>query len=140
MVKSPRAIDIINCIHGVINDMIRTQHLDNHDFEYVDPRVGILSNINWQIHSLYHTSLNTTPRKLVSGQDVLFEMRFAPDWGRINQQKFKQVLKDNERENSNRKDHTYKIGEKIMIKIDNLRILRKSEFLNIGPYMNQTYA
>ena len=36
-VKNPQANAIIERVPGVINDMIRTQDLDNHEFDPVDP-------------------------------------------------------------------------------------------------------
>ena len=44
------------------------------------------------------------------------------------------MLKDNKRENSKRRLFTYKIGDKVLLKRDHLRILRKSERRNKGPY------
>ena len=36
---------------------------------------------------------------------MLFDMRFNPNWENITKRKRAQVLKDNERENSQRKQH-----------------------------------
>ena len=44
------------------------------------------------------------------------------------------MLKDNERENSQRKHHIYKIGDKVLLKKDHLKIIRKTEFRNGGPF------
>ena len=47
----------------------------------------------------------------------------------------KQVQKDNMRENSRRRDYTYKVGGKVLIKGDHLHILRKTQLLNNGPFI-----
>ena len=57
-----------------------------------------------------------------------------PDWEKIRARKRAQVLKDNERENSQRKHHTYHIGDKVLLKKDHLKIVRKTKLLNEGPF------
>ena len=51
-VKNPQANAIIERVHGVINDMIRTQDLDNHEFDPVDPWGDILAELTWAVCSL----------------------------------------------------------------------------------------
>ena len=114
--------------------MIRTQDLDNHEFDPVDPWGDILAELEWAVWSLYHRTLDATPGQLVFGRDMLFDMLFTPDWDKIRARKRAQVLKDNERENSKRRQFTYKIGDKVLLKRDHLRILRKRECRNKGPY------
>ena len=65
---------------------------------------------------------------------MIFNMLYTPDWKRIRERKRAQELKDNERENSKRRDHTYEIGDKVLLKRDHLQIRRKSERKNQGPY------
>jgi len=133
-VKNPQANGIIERVHGVINDMLRTHDLDNHDFDPVDPWGDILAEIAWAIRTLYHRTFDATPGQLVFGRDMIFDMLFTPDWDKIRERKRAQVLKDNKRENSKRKDYNFKIGDKVLLKRDYLKILRKSERRNQGPY------
>ena len=86
-VKKPNTNGIIEHVHGVINDIIRTQELNSRDFEPVNPWGDILVELSWAIRSLYHTMLNTTPGKLVFSIDALFDMQFTPDWKKIRQRK-----------------------------------------------------
>ena len=65
---------------------------------------------------------------------MLFDIRFNPDWKNIRRRKRDQVLKDNERENSQRKHHVYRVGDKVLLKKDHLKIIRKTEFQNEGPF------
>ena len=115
--------------------MLRTHNLDNHEFDPGDPWGDMLAKIAWAIRSLYHTTLNATPGQLVFSRDMLFDMRFNPDWETIRNRKRAQVLKDNERENSQRRHHTYKLGDKVLLKKDHLKIIRKTEFRNEGPFV-----
>ena len=76
--------------------MLRTNDLDNHEFDTGDPWGDMLAEITWAICSLYHTTLNATPGQILFSQDMLFDMRFNPDWDTIRKRKRAQVLKDNE--------------------------------------------
>ena len=114
--------------------MIRTQDLDNHEFDPVDPWGDILAELAWAVRSLYHRTIDATPGQLVFGRDMIFNMLYNPDWKKMRERKRAQELKDNERENSKRRDHTYKIGDKVLLKRYYLQIRRKSERKNQGPY------
>ena len=135
MVKNPQANGIIERIHGVINDMLRCNDLDNHDFDPVDPWGELLANIAWALRSLTHSTLNATPGQVVFNRDMLFDLKYVADWKDIRQRKEKQIQKDNERENSKRREYTYKVGGKVLLKRDHLHILRKTQLLNNGPFV-----
>ena len=96
-VKNPQANGIIERVHGVINDMLRTHDLDNHDFDPKDPWGDMLAEVAWAIRSLYHSTLNATPGQLVFSRDMLFDIQHTPDWQNIRNKKRAQVLKYNER-------------------------------------------
>ena len=134
-VKNPQANGIVERVHGVINDMLRTNDLENHTFDPVDPWGELLANIAWALRSLTHSTLNATPGQLVFNRDMLFDLKYVADWDTIRQRKLKQIQKDNERENSKRKEYTYKVGSKVLIKKDHLHILRKTQLLNNGPFI-----
>ena len=122
-VKNPQANGILERVYGVINDMLRTNDLDNQSFDSVDPWGELLANIAWVLRSLTHSTLNATPGQLVFNRDMLFDLKYVADWRDIRTRKMKQVLKDNLRENSRRKKYTYKVGGKVLIKGDHLHIL-----------------
>merc|ERR1712155_77877 len=66
---------------------------------------------------------------------MLFDLKYIADWETIRQRKEKQIQKDNERENSKRREYTYKVGGKMLLKRDHLHILRKTQLLNNGPFV-----
>ena len=115
--------------------MLRTNDLDNHFFDPVDPWGELLANIAWALRLLTHSTLNATPGQLVFNRDMLFDLKYVADWETIRSRKMKQVLKDNKRENSRRREYTYKVGGKVLIKGDHLHILRKTQLLNNGPFI-----
>ena len=79
--------------------------------------------------------LNATPGQVIFNCDMLFDLKYVADWGKIRQCKEKQIQKDNERENSKRREYTYKVGGKVLLKRDHLHILRKTQLLNNGPFV-----
>ena len=62
--------------------MIRTQDLDNHEFDPVDPWGDILAELAWTVCFLYHRTIDATPGQVVFGRDMIFNMLYTPDWGK----------------------------------------------------------
>ena len=96
--------------------MLRTNDLDNHTFDPVEPWGELLTNNAWALRSLTHSTLNATPGQLGFNRDMLFDLKYVADWEAIRQHKMKQIQKDNERENSKRREYTYKVGSKVLTK------------------------
>ena len=115
--------------------MLRTNDLDNHSFVPVDPWRELLANIAWALRSLTHSTLNPMPGQPVFNQDMLFNLKYVADWEDIHKCKMKQVQRNNIRENSRRREYTYKVDGKVLIKGDHLHILRKTQLVNNGPFM-----
>ena len=111
--------------------MLRCNDLDNHDFDPVDPWGELLANIAWALRSLTHSTLNAMPGQVVFNRDMLFNLKYVADWETIRQRKEKKMHKDNDGENSKRREYTYKVGGKVLIKGDHLHILRKTQLLKI---------
>ena len=138
-VKNPQANAIIERIHGVIGDMMRTRQLDMsetiEDTMIEDPLVDAA----WAIRSTYHTVLKSTPGAAIFGRDMLFDIPYVADWNDIGRRRQEQVESTNKRENKSRLPHDYAIGHKILIKKDG--ILRKAETKYEGPYtVTQVYC
>ena len=115
--------------------MLRCNDLGNHDFDPVNPQGDLLTNIAWVLRLLTHSMLNATPGQVILNSDMLFDLEYVADQGKICQCKEKQIQKDNERENSKRREQTYKVGGKVLLKRDHLHILRKTQLLNNGPFV-----
>ena len=75
------------------------------------------------------------PGQLVFNLYMLFDLKYVADRETIYKRKYAQMEKDNHRENSKRREFTYKVGSKVLIKRDHLHILRKTELRNRGPYI-----
>jgi hypothetical protein len=62
MVKNPRANGILECVHQVLGQMLRTAELDMADYSFTPDDVDVfLDNAAWAIGSTYHTVLKASP-------------------------------------------------------------------------------
>jgi lipopolysaccharide biosynthesis regulator YciM len=49
-------------------------------------------------------------------RDMVLPINFMADWGAIEQQRQKEMARNNRRENASRISHDYKVGEKVLLK------------------------
>jgi hypothetical protein len=66
-VKNPQANGILECVHQVLGQMIRTAKLDMADSVTPDDVDVFLDNAAWAIHSTYHTVLEAYPGAAIFG-------------------------------------------------------------------------
>ena len=104
-VKNPQANGIVERVHQVINNMIRCFELETLDLDPVDPFGDIIARISWAVRSTYHTTLQATPRQLVFGRDMLFDINFTADWFKIYERRQAIINKNNLKENKSRLDY-----------------------------------
>ena len=107
-VRNPQANAIVERIHQVIANMIRTFDLENNYLEEDDPWRGILSATAFAVRSTYHTTLKKTPGQLVFGRDMIFNIKHVANWEYIRQNKQKMIEKNNKAENTKRVAYFYK--------------------------------
>jgi hypothetical protein len=77
---------------------------------------SFLASAAYAIRSTFHTTLKATPGQLVFRRDMVLPIKFMADWGSIEQQRQKEMGRNNRRENASRISHDYKVGDKIMLK------------------------
>ena len=131
-VKNPQANAILERIHGVFMDMLRTTNLDMAETTNAEMIDDFLVNAAWALRSTYHTVLKSTPGAAVFGRDMLFDIPYIADWTAIGQRRQISVDKDNARENARRIDFDYAVGHKVMIRKDGH--IRKAEDKYLGPF------
>ena len=68
------------------------------------------------LRATVHTTTRFTPTQLVFGRDAILNTRHEANWKIIKERKQKLINRGNERENKNRMAHTYKIGDKVLLK------------------------
>ena len=131
-IKNPQANAILERVHQVLGDMLRTKNLQQYDFDALDPWNDILASVAWAIRSTHHSTLKASPAQLVFNRDMLLNVKFIADWEMIRLRKQEDVDKNNARENSLRVDHDYHIGDKVLV--TDRDIHRKLNCPTKGPY------
>ena len=124
-IKNPQANAILERIHPVLMNMIRTSELDMADSVAPSDIDAILTDAAWAIRSTYHTVLKASPGAAIFGRDMLFDIPYLADWKKIGDYRQRQTDLNNLRENEKRIDYDYKVGDQILIRKDG--ILRKAE-------------
>ncbi|GFH56268.1 hypothetical protein CTEN210_12744 [Chaetoceros tenuissimus] len=138
-IKNPQANAILERVHLVIHNMIRTHELDNIIFDALDPWSQILAQVAFAIRCSHHRTLEASPAQLVHHRDMIFNIAHTANWSAIQKSKQQQINKDNERENKSRVSHDYAVGDKVLIIPDG--IVRKYEWKYEGPFeITQVYT
>ncbi len=102
-----------------------TSELDMADLVHPADIDTFIDNAAWAIRSTYHTVLKVSPGAAIFGQDMLFDIPFVADWKQIGDYRQHQTDRSNKRENNKCVDYDNKVGDKILIRKDD--ILRKAE-------------
>ncbi len=124
MIKNPQANAILECLHQVLAQMLRTAELDI--AETVAPNdVDVkLDNMAWAICSTYHTVLKASPGTAIFGCDMLFDIPFIADWNKLEDYWQCQSYLNMVHKNSKQLDYDYKVGNKVLVTEEG--ILRKA--------------
>jgi hypothetical protein len=76
--RNPQANAIIERVHQMIGNIIRTFDVQNMDEK--DPWSGILAATMFAVRATYHTMLQATPMQLVFGRDAILNIKHITDW------------------------------------------------------------
>ncbi len=123
--KNPQANAILERIHAVFSNMLRTAKLDMADLVNASDMGIFLADAAWAIHSTHHTVLKASPSAAIFGQDMLVDIPFIADWKKIGEHRQRLTDLNTTRENQGRIDYDYKVGQKILVW--NKGILRKAQ-------------
>ena len=110
---NPQANSIVERVHQVLGNMLRTFELEEQELSGRDPFGSFLSAAAYAIRSTYHTTLEATPAELVFGRNMLLPVQFKADWEAIRARRQELIDENNRRENARRIEHTYKVGDKV---------------------------
>jgi hypothetical protein len=127
-VKNPQANGILERVHQVLGQMLRTAELDMVDSVTPNDVNVFLDNAAWAIRSTYHTVLKASPGASIFGQDMLFNILFVADWHKIRERRQSLTNCGNQHKDAKQIDYDYKVGDKVLL--INKRILRKAESAN----------
>ena len=115
--RNPQANAMVERAHQVIHNMVRSMQVRSVDD--IDPTYGwsgILAALRQAMRSTVHTTTKATPTQLVFGRDAILNVSFEANWQYIKDRKQKLILQNNARENASRVEHTYSIGDKVMVR------------------------
>jgi transposase InsO family protein len=133
---NPQANAIIERVHKVVNDMLRSFDLENNhenlEEQEDNPFDYFLQSTAWAIRSTYHTTLQATPCQLVFGRDMIHNIAFRANWDRIQKRKQDIINKSNQKENKSRIPYEYKVGDQVLVETPG--ILRKLSTPRTGTY------
>jgi transposase InsO family protein len=115
-VRNPQANAIVERVHQVIGNIIRTFELEDNYLDEEDPWKGILSATAFAVRSTFHTTLQNSPGQLVFGRDMILNIKHTANWDYIRHRKQNLINKNNMRENSNRIKHVYNINDLVLLK------------------------
>jgi hypothetical protein len=105
--------------------MLHTSKLDMAELVKASDIDIVLSDAAWAICSTYHTVLKASPGAAIFGRDMLLDIPFIADWQKIGEHRQQLTDLNNARENKDRIDYDYKVGQKVLVRKEG--ILRKSE-------------
>jgi hypothetical protein len=96
--------------------LLRTAEIDGREMDEKDPWGPFLSSDEYAIRSTFHTTLKATPGQFLFGGDMVLPIKFMADWGAIEQQRQKEMGRNNRRENASIMSHDYKVENKVLLK------------------------
>ena len=132
-IKNPQANAILERIHSVLENMLRTSSIDMQDTCTPQMVDELLTNIAWAVRSTYHTVLKATPGAAIFGRDMLFDIPYIADWNQIGKRRQTLVDQSCAKTNKRRIDFDYAVGQKVLLTQDG--IPRKLEDKNNGPFV-----
>jgi hypothetical protein len=112
---NPQANGIIERLHLVLADALRTFELQERELDATDPWSSFLASAAFSIRSTYHTTLGASPGQLVFGRDMLLPIKFKANWAEIKARRQDEIRRYNERENKGRKNYDYEVGDRILL-------------------------
>ena len=112
---------MIERVHQVLGNLIRTCDINNSKIDLDDPWSGILAAAMFAVHTTYHTTTQTTPSPLVFGRDAILNTKFEANWQLIKQQKQTVINTNNKQENEKRIPHQYNVGDKVLVHLGDVK-------------------
>jgi hypothetical protein len=124
-IKNPQANAILEHIHAVFTNMLRTAELDMAQSVNASDINIFLADAAWAVRSTHHTVLKASPGAAIFGRDMLFGILVIADWKKIGEHRRRLTDHNAALENEGRIDYDYKVGQKILVR--NEGILRKAQ-------------
>ena len=111
-VKNPIAQSLVERLHLSIGDYLRTSIYAEDWQEDVN---SLIQAVAWAIRTTTPGNAPYCPAQMAFGQDMLLRRKVIIDWQLLKEQRQKQAIANNIKENKNRRPHLYKIGDWVLI-------------------------
>ena len=85
----------------------------------------------FDVHATYLKTLQASPMQIVFVRDAILNIKHVADWEHIWQRKQLRINHNNKRENMQRNNHQYRVGDKILVK---RKKNSKHELEFMGPF------
>ena len=131
-VKNPRSNSAAERMHLTAADMLRTMIFSGTNWQ--DELETCLQSVAWALRSTVSTMSSYTPGHLVFSRDMIMQNAVTADWEKIKLLKRASAITSNTRENNSRFNHTYHVGDKVLIILDHKEINGKMDRPTEGPY------
>ena len=69
-IKNPQVHSILERVHQVLANVLKTKNLQKYDFDGMDPSSELLALVTWSICSTHHTTLQVVHSQLVFGRYI----------------------------------------------------------------------
>jgi hypothetical protein len=99
---NPQGNSIIERIHQVMGNMLRSFELEERELGPNDPWNEFLQDCAFGIRSTFHTTLQAFPGQLIFGRDMIHDIRLQSNWDTIKNKKQIIIASSNKKENLNR--------------------------------------
>jgi len=97
---------------------------------------SLIQAVAWAIRTTTPSNAPYCPAQMAFGQDMLLRRKVIIDWQLLKEQRQKQAIANNIKENKNRRPHLYKIGDWVLIVEKQYERAKKAKLSSPteGPY------
>jgi len=131
-IKNPTANSILERTHHVITNSLRLVEIENIELDDIDPFAGLVANAAFALRATIHSTLNASPAQLVFGRDMIIHTNDTANWHILRQRQQNRMLRDNERTNHHRIPHHYAVGDRVLIRNNDINTKLSKPYF--GPF------
>ena len=133
-VKNPQAQALVERVHLTMGDQLRIQTYSINSWE--DDVELLVQATAFAVRATVPSNIPYSPSQLVFGMDMVMRQPINVDWNKLKQQRTQQAIANNTKENKNRLEHEYKVGDLVLIVEKPYERAKKSKLSSPteGPY------
>ena len=112
-IKNPTAQALVEHLHLTLGDQLRVSiYSIDHWHEDVN---HLIQACAWAIRTTVPLNVPYNPSQLIFGMDIIFHQKVKVDWQLLKEQRRNHAIANNKKENKNRIQHDYKVGDLVLI-------------------------